>query len=229
MLRSEICRCFPVLLLLSLLAITPMARAQQGKPLLQIQRLHAELETDSNASSIGRNIYDSSSKGEQQMDVSHYPNSSTCLLVYDDGRFFLEKRDEHTLSKPKAKSAEGTLSPDDLQHLKSILDEEDLKKVATPVMPDLPTDAQAIKEAERLDVEIARAGGPQQFTFMKERVKTGATRKVSSSASLSGVDTYIDDGLAYKKTLNPLVKFFDEVAKKNKVKESKPQYCQSSF
>jgi len=208
--------------------LVPLADGQETKtPLLQIQRLRAELETQTNTMSIGRNAYDSAFKGDQQLDMKQYPNSATCLLVYEDGKYFIEKREEHTLGKPKAKSAEGLLSADDLQHLKAILDDEDLKKITQPKALELPPDTQTLTEAERLDVQVARAATSQQFMLTKERVKTGATRSVSSSAALSGMDTLLDNGAPYKKTLAPLLKWFDELGKRNKLKETKPQYCQA--
>jgi len=214
-------------LLLGLLLLASLARGQEGKILLQIQRLKTELESQSNFMSIGRNVYAASGKGEQQLDVQQYPNSATCLLVYDDGKYFFEKREEHTLGKPKAKSAEGVLTADDLQHLKAVLDNEEFKKITSPNPPELPSDAQVLKEAERLDVQVARPAMPQQFTFTKERVKTGVTRSASSSAALTGTDTFLDNGAPYKKTVAPLQKWFDELGKKSKLKESKPQYCQA--
>ena len=211
-----------------LLVLASRASGQGTTPLLQIQRLRAELENSLNLMSSGRNVYDAATKGEQQqLDVKQYPNSASCLLVNQDGKYFFEKREEHTLGKPKAKSAEGVLTADDLQHLKAILEDEQLKKITTPKTLDLPPDAQAIKEAERLDVQIGRAETLQQFTLMKERIKTGTTSSISSSASLTGIDTYLDNGEPYKKTLSPLMKWFEELGKKSKLKESKPQYCQS--
>jgi hypothetical protein len=215
----------PSLVLSLLLMATPIA-SQEIKPLLRIERLTAELETQSNRSSSGRNIYDASSVNGPP-DVQKYPNSASCLLVYDDGKYFFEKREEHTVGKPKAKSAEGVLTADDLQRLKAMLEDADLKKITTPKEPELPADTQAIREAERLDVLIDRARIFQRFTIMKERVKTGTTSAVSSSASLSGMDTYLDNGAPYKKTLSPLKKWFEDLGKRNKLQESKPQYCQA--
>jgi hypothetical protein len=219
--------CRPFLLLIGILVLLPLTNGQENKLLLEIQRLKAELETQSTSMSIGRNAYDSGLKGDQQLDVKQYPNSATCLLVYQDGRFFLEKRDEHTLGKPKAKSAVGVLAPDDLQRLKAILDDEQVKKITNPKPLELPSDAQALTEAERLDVQVARAATLQEFTLTKERLKTGVTRSVSSSTALAGMDTLLDNGTPYKKTLAPLLKWFDELGKKNKLKESPPQYCQA--
>ncbi len=207
------------------LVLVPLADGQETTMLLQIQRLRAELQTETHSMSIGRNAYDAGFKGEQQLDVQQYPNSATCLFVYEDGRYFFEKREEHTLGKPKAKSAQGVLAADDLRHLKAILDDEELKKITTPEALGIPPDAQVLKEAERLDVQVGRATTLQQFTFMKERVKTEPTRSGSSSASMTGMDTFLDNGARYKKTLAPLLKWFDELGKKNKLKESKPQYC----
>ena len=212
-------------LLLGLLLLTPLANGQGAKTLLQIQRLRAELETDTNAISNGRNAYDTGFKGTQLLDVSQYPNSATCLVVYEGGKYYLEKREERAGGKTKAKSADGVLSADDLQHLMSILDEEGLKKITSPNAPDLPPQAQVLKEAERLDVQVGRGDISQQFTFMKERIKTGASMTGSSLGGMSGTDTFLDSGAPYRKTISPLVKWFDELAKKNHFQESKPQYC----
>jgi hypothetical protein len=41
------------------------------------------------------------------------------------------------------------------------------------------------------------------------------------------MDAYLDNGAAYKKTLSPLLKWFESIEKKSKsdLKESKPQVC----
>jgi hypothetical protein len=214
-------------LLFALLALAPLANAQAHKTLLLVQRMRAELESESNALAIGRNAYDAGINGSQQMDLRQYPNTATCLIVYDDGKYFFEKREERTIGKPKAKSAGGVLAADDLQRLKAILGDEELKQIATPKALALPPDAQLLTEAERLDVQIDRAGTPQQFSFTRERVKTGATITGASSGGLSGMETTLDNGTPYKKTVAPLLKFSDDVGKKNKLKDSKPQYCQA--
>lgn len=214
-------------LLVAFALMAPFVHAQAPKPLLQIQRMRAELESDSMAISNGRNSYDAGFNGSQSLDVRQYPNSATCLVVYEDGKYSYEKREEHSIGKPKAKSAEGVLSPDDLQRLKAILDDDQLKKLATPKAVDLPADARVLKEAERLDVQIGREGTPQQFSFTRERVSTGASITGASSGGLSGMDTTLDNGTPYKKTVAPLLRFSDEVGKKNKLKDSKPQYCQA--
>src|SRR5438105_15403350 len=97
-------------LLLGLLLWALLANGQAAKTLLQIQRLRAELETDTNAISNGRNAYDTGFKGTQLLDVSQYPNSATCLVVYEGGKYYLEKREERAGGKTKAKSADGVLS-----------------------------------------------------------------------------------------------------------------------
>jgi hypothetical protein len=212
-------------LLPGLLVLATLANAQEAKPLVQIQRLKAELESQSNAMSSGRNSWDSGFNGSEQMDVKQYPNSQVCLVVYDDGNYAMEKRDEHTPGKPKAKSAVGALSADDLQHLKAMLDDEELKKIVSPKAPELPPDARVLEEAERLDVLVSRGATPQQFSFMKERVKTAPSLTGASSGSMNGMDSFYDNGAPYKKTVAPLMKWFDEMGKKNKLQDAKPQYC----
>jgi len=215
-----------LLVLLGLLLLTQIASGQGARLLLRIQRLNVELETKSNLMSSGNNAWDAVNLNQPQ-DIQKYPNSSTCLLVYEDGKYFVEKRDERTPGRPKAKSAEGILTADDLQRLRAILDDEELKKITTPKAPELPADTQAVREAERLDVQIARAGTFQQFTVMKERVKTGLNSSgVSSSSSLSGVDTFLDNGAPYRKTLNPLMKWSEEMGKRNKLTQSTPRNCE---
>jgi hypothetical protein len=124
------------------------------------------------------------------------------------------------------KLAEGNLATDDLQRLKSILDDDGLKKIKTPAMPDLPDDAQAVRDIDSLDAQIDHGGTTQHFTTVKERVKTGALISATSGPS-TGMDAYLDNGAPYKKTLSPLLKWFETIEKKSKsnLKESKPKVC----
>jgi len=192
-------------------------------PLLRLQESRAYLNIDTNVQH-GMGMYGITYGNPG--DVWQYPNSLSCLVVYGDGKYVLEKRDEPTLGRPKVKRAEGNLGADDLQRLKAILDDEALKKVKTPKMPDLPEDAQAVRDIESLDAEIDHGGTIQRFTTVKERVKTGAITSATTGPS-TGMDAYLDNGAPYKKTLSPLMKWFEGVEKKSKseLKESKPQYC----
>ncbi len=147
--------------------------------------------------------------------VSSYPNSLSCLVVYGDGKFVMERREESTVGKPKVKTAEGSLSADDLQRLKGILDEENLKRITSPKPPEFPDNAVSVREIESIDAQI---GSTQHFTTIKERLKTNEA---------SGMDKFIDNGAPYQKTLSPMMKWFEGLEKKNKseFKDSKPQYC----
>ena len=201
--------------LLAVLLLAGIAESQSSTPLLRLQRSKAYLNLETNVvHAQGMNGVTYGKSG----DVFSYPNSLSCLVVYGDGKYVLEKREEATLGKPKIKLAEGSLGADDLQHLKAILDDEALKKVGTPKPPDLPDDAVTVREIESIDAQIDHAGTAQHFTTVKERVKTSET---------SGMDKYIDNGAPYQKTLNPLMKWFDGLEKKSKseFKDSKPQYC----
>jgi hypothetical protein len=212
-------RLYRLLSLLPLLGFLLWAGQAMGQesatPLLRLQRSKAYLNLDTNvvhAQGLNGLTYGKSG------DVFSYPNSLSCLVVYGDGKYVLEKREETTLGKPKIKTAEGTLGAEDLQHLKSILDDEALKKVSTPKPPTFPDDMEALREIESIDAQIDHAGAPQHFTTTKERVKTRA---------IGGMDTYLDNGAPFQKTLNPLMKWFEGLEKKSKsdLKESKPQYC----
>lgn len=201
---------------LAFLFVATVANCQESStPLLRLQRSKAYLNLETNVvHAQGMNGITYGKSG----DVFSYPNSLSCLVVYGDGKFVLEKREEATLGKPKIKTAEGTLAADDLQHLKAILEDEALKKVTTPKPPDLPDDMQALREAESIDAQIDHRGTMQHFTTTKERIKTSAS---------SGMDAYVDNGAPYQKALNPLMKWFEGFEKKNKsdLKDSKPQYC----
>jgi hypothetical protein len=192
-------------------------------PLLRLQESRAYLNIDTNARH-GQGLWGITYGNPG--DVWRYPNSLSCLVVYGDGKYVLEKREEITLGKPKVKLAEGSLGVDDLQRLKAILDDEALKKMKTPAMPELPDDAQAVREIESLDAQIDHAGTTQRFTTVKERVKTGALVSTTSGPS-TGMDTYLDNGAPYKKTLTPLLKWFEGVQKQSKsdLKAGKPQVC----
>jgi hypothetical protein len=209
--------------LLPLLGILLLARAVEGQssmPLLRLQRSKAYLNLETNvvhAQGLNGITYGKSG------DVSSYPNSLSCLTIQSDGKYVFEKRDEQTVGKPRVKTAEGTLGADDLQHLRTILDDDNLKKLVTPKPPDIPNNA-TIREIESVDAEIDHAGTPQRLTTIKERLKMGASE---FGGATNGMDTYLDNAAPFQKTLNPLMKWFDGLEKKSKsdFKDSKPQYC----
>lgn len=214
----RLCTLLPVLGTLLLANIG--AGQQSSTPLLTLQRSRAYLNLETNVvHAQGMNGITYGKGG----DVSSYPNSLSCVVVYGDGKFVLEKREETTLGKPKTKTAEGSLSADDLQHLKAILDDEALKKLVTP-KPPTPPDNGTIREIESIDAQIDHAGTAQHLTTIKERVKMGAS---DTGGFTTGMDTYIDNGAPFQKTLNPLIKWFEGLEKKSKsdLKDSKPQYC----
>jgi hypothetical protein len=204
-----------------LLLADTIAGQGSSTPLLKLQRSKAYLNLETNVVHAQGMHGITYGKGG---DVSSYPNSLSCLMVYGDGKFILEKREETTVGKPKVKRAEGTLAADDLQHLKSILDDEGLKKVVTPKAPELPANAGAVREIESVDAQIDRGGTPQRITTIKERIKMAASE---TGGATNGMDTYIDNAAPFQKTINPLIKWFDGVEKKNKsgLKDSTPQYC----
>ena len=215
----------PLLPLLGILLFANVGVGQESStPLLQLQRSKAYLNLDTNVVHAQGMYGITYGKGG---DVFNYPNSLSCLVVYGDGKFVLEKREEATLGKPKIKTAEGSLAAADLQHLKSILDDEALKKVATPKALNIPDNAVAIREIESIDAQINHAGTPQRFTTTKERVKTGGTGMMNGASASTGMDTYLDNGAPFQKTLNPLMKWFEGLEKKSKsdLKDSKPTYC----
>ena len=210
------------------LLLTQVAFSQdQVSTLLRLQRSRTTSEVDATGGTHapGGNIY-ALGANASQMATSSYPNSGSCLVVYSDGKYVLEKRDEATVGRPKVKTAEGTLEGDSLQQLKAILENAELKKVTGLKPPETPSNAQTLREAEMMEVQINREGETQHFVAIKERFKTLASTGVSTAAS-TGMDIILDNASAYRKNLNPLVKWFEGVEKKSKssFKESKSQYC----
>jgi hypothetical protein len=204
-----------VVLALSVFILAQTVFSQDSATLLRLQRSKAVLNLETNVvHAQGMNGITYGKSGS----VANYPNSLACLLVYGDGKFVMEKRDESTVGKPKVKTAEGTLSGDDLQRLKSLLDDDGLKKITSPKPPELPDNAVSIREIESIDAQIDRTGSAQHFTTIKERLKTNES---------SGMDKFIDNGAPFQKTLNPLLKWFEGLEKKSKsdFKDAKPQYC----
>jgi hypothetical protein len=216
---NELFTLAPLLVILLLLA-SIAAGQESSTPLLRLQRSKAFLNLETNVvHARGMNGITYGKSG----DVSSYPNSLSCLTVQGDGKYVFEKRDEQTVGKPKVKVAEGTLGADDLQRLKTILDDDALKKIVTPPAPAMPANA-TVREIESVDAQIDHAGTPQRLTTIKERLKMGATE---FGGATNGMDTYLDNAAPFQKTLNPLMKWFDGLEKKSKsdFKDSKPQYC----
>jgi hypothetical protein len=200
--------------------LTNVAAGQDANTLLRLQRSKASLNLDTHvlhAQGLYGVTYGKSG------DTSSYPNSLACLMVYGDGKYVYEKRDEENVGKPKVKTAEGTLAAGDLQQLKTILDDENLKKIVTPKAPEVPDNA-TIREIESMDLQIDHAGTLQRLTTIRERLKMGAT---TTGGFTTGMDTYLDNGAPFRKTLTPLMKWFDGIEKKSRsdLKDSKPQYC----
>jgi hypothetical protein len=207
------------LTLLPVLGILLLANLAVGQDssttLLRLQRSKASLNLETNVVHAAGIHGLTEGKGGS---VFTYPNWLSCLVVYDDGKYVLEKREEATVGKPKIKLAQGSLAADDLQHLKAILDDEALKKMASPKPPDFPDDAVMVREVETVDAQIDHAGTTQHFTTIKERLKTTAA---------TGMDDYLDNGAPFQKTLSPIMKWFEGLEKKSKsdFKDSKAQYC----
>src|SRR5258708_5614236 len=137
----ELVKLLPVLAILIASEIGACQNA--STPLLRLQQSRAYLNIDANVQH-GMGLWGITYGNPG--DVWQYPNSLSCLVVYGDGKYVLEKRDEATVGKPKVKRAEGSLGADDLQRLNAILDDDALKKIKTPNMPGLPDDAQAVRD-----------------------------------------------------------------------------------
>src|SRR5260370_33195160 len=103
--REDVRRIFNTHQLLNLLPVLAILIASEigacqnaSEPLLRLQRSRAFLDIEANAQH-GMGIYGITYGNPG--DVWHYPNSLSCVVVYGDGRYVLERRDESTVGKPK--------------------------------------------------------------------------------------------------------------------------------
>src|SRR5215467_682966 len=215
--RSFLRNATNLLFVIILLLAAQVSVGQSQPTLLRLQRSKtaAELDATGGMRSSGGNIL-SLGGSPSEMGTSSYPNSASCVLVYSDGKYVFEKRDEAKVGRPKTRVAEGTLSADDLQELKSILSSDNVKNINHLKPVELPPNAQLLREAETLDVQISREGDMQHFVAAKERFKMQAIGSSDlAGAPSTGMDTYIDNAAAYRKSLNPLMKWFDGIEKKS--------------
>jgi hypothetical protein len=184
-------------------------------PMLRFQRSNAYLESERAAPHA---------QGLQGMTygnpgtTAHYPNTLSCLLVYPDGRYILEKTEERTVRRPKTKRAEGTLAPEEMEQLKGILDSESFKGIATNPMPEMPDYTTTLREIEQVEAEVDRGRSFQTFTITRQRMKTNRS---------SGLDEWLDNAGKNKKLMEPFNKWVKDAEKKMKdgLKEAAPQHC----
>jgi hypothetical protein len=203
-----------VVIWLSAGSLTCLAQ-QNSSPLLRFQRSAAYLETESSAPHAqGMWGVTFGSPG----DVSHYPNALSCVVIYGDGRYVLERTDEKSVGRPKSKRSEGILTPEEMQELKSILEAESFKTIKTQPMPPMPDYAVTVREIESINTEVNRETSVQQISITKERLKTNR---------MSGLDEWLNNTGQNEKLLSPLTKWLKDAEKKMKsgLKEATPQYC----
>ena len=114
-------------LLFWLCAIGSFAQDQPaGKPLLAFQRTNANMEMES-AAPHARGVEGTVS----QSSTLHYPTINTCLTVYDNGVYIFERVDERS-AKPKTKVLQDTLTPEQLQQLQAIVNDQAFRSISSP-------------------------------------------------------------------------------------------------
>jgi len=89
------------------LLMAQVSVGQNQSTLLRLQHSKATVDIDVTGGMRGQggNIY-SMDSNPASMSTSTYPNSGSCLLIFTDGRYVLEKRYEQKVGKPKFKVAE---------------------------------------------------------------------------------------------------------------------------
>ncbi|HSE50112.1 MAG TPA: hypothetical protein VLA96_12970 [Terriglobales bacterium] len=206
----------PRLATLALVLLALAATAQQNPlPILRFQRSNAYLESERAAPHAqGMEGMTYNNPGT----TTHYPSMTSCMLVYPDGRYILEKIEERTVGKPKTKRSEGTFTPEELAQLKAVLEAPEFRSLATNPMPDIPDNATTMKEVEQTETEVYHGRDFQTFTITRQRMKTTST---------SGLDIWIDNSGKSNKALGPFNKWMKDAEKKMKdgLKEAQPQYC----
>jgi hypothetical protein len=204
-----------VFLALSLAAPAQLTTAVSSTPLLRYQHSVAFLESERAAPHAqGMQGMTYGNPGE----TNHYPNTISCTVIDADGHYVLEKTDERTLGRPKTKRAEGTLTPEELQALKAILDADSFKKMQTLPMPAMPDFAVAVRELESVTTEVNRDGAVQAVTVTRERMKTNRT---------SGMDEFLTNAGPNDKLMSPLTKWMKDAEKRMSqgLKDGAAQSC----
>lgn len=86
------------------LLLAPSLMGQEQPTLLRIQQSRAALDSDATGGmrGSGGNIY-SLGDNPATMGVSTYPNTATCLLIYNDGKFVFEKETSTPSAGPRSR------------------------------------------------------------------------------------------------------------------------------
>jgi hypothetical protein len=93
--------------------------------------------------------------------------SSTCIAVFPDGHFHLEKSWRLTITGSGSEMFEGTLSDERLRSLTTILAMDDLKKLkVNELPPEISPSFETYSETEIIRAVIPRQGGPQNLSLV---------------------------------------------------------------
>src|SRR5215470_9095236 len=96
-------RILKLIAVINLLLGVQVPVGQEHAILLRLQRskMVAEIDATGGARGQGGNIM---SLNPADMGTATYPSSASCVAVYKDGRYVLEKREEKTVGSPRVKS-----------------------------------------------------------------------------------------------------------------------------
>ena len=148
---------------------------------------------------------------------THYPTTNVCFAVYENGNFYFERNEDKTYGKPKVKILTGTLTPQEMQQIKAVTEQEFFTKITTPDPPEQPTDAAGMREGEEQTIRVMRNGVLQQFTLVKQRFAT---------TSSNGMDKFATNWEKLEKPLKPFLGWVRDMEKKGQAgKEGTPNGC----
>jgi hypothetical protein len=116
---------------------------------------------------------------ESTVDLSqHGTTSHSCILVFPDGRFHLERKVQHLPASTASVSIfDYSLDTSQLGQLRRTLDDEKIRHLPAYTLPTLPM---GVPWSHGLNVKIARAGGLQEAGYLTWR---GGTAEVSPNSA----------------------------------------------
>ena len=151
--------------------------------------------------------------------------SSNCILVWPDGRFHLERKQQQLPKRVASlKVFESSLDSEQLQQLRDILKDQSIEKLPPYVLhPDLPLN---VPWFQTFRATIARAKQIQSIGYWKWRGGTPGKPPNTTPERIK------EDWRKAETTLRPLVDWFHETAQSaSKLKPSvaEPTACQSEL
>jgi hypothetical protein len=150
-----------------------------------------------------------------RISLEHVANggaSRTCATVYPDLRYHLERSEQHGSFQGKPRVYESTITPEQLDTLRRLLDAAELKSLEHNDMPERI----AVQEADFTILSVLRDSGVQNLAFASYFGIRNDRRDTSKNAAASRYATDED-----VKVVKPVRQWVKEAIESRKVAETK--------